>query len=244
MPRFPHRSPSLLRALLCATLLALPPGAAFAGGENSLRSGATAIQFQALGWGGSRSTIRTMGIYLKQHLAERSALRIGADFSVDNASSDRPQVVPVPPVGSSRSSSQTAYAAQAALEFLRYLEGEGPFTMYVGVGPVWSWYNRVNEYTHEYDTSDTTVVVEHGRDESRSWTIGATASVGFEWFVVQRLSVLGRMGASLGFGERSSYYKYTVTGGTSAVPPRTSDSKSSVTVAGTDGVMLGFSAYF
>src|SRR5687767_5429604 len=56
---------------------------------NSVHGGASSVQFLTFG-GGYRTPFRTSGLYFKTHLSDRSALRVGTDFSLDEATATDP----------------------------------------------------------------------------------------------------------------------------------------------------------
>jgi hypothetical protein len=79
--------------------------------------------------------------------------------------------------------------------------------------------------------------------EIRSWEVGATAGVGFEWFFKRKLSVLGRVGANLAFGKQheSTSSAYDVSDPNTYSSRRTNYS----TVASTSSSSaLGLAVYF
>ena len=224
----------VIRVALVAWLLSAASRSDAAPSEfNSLNSGATSIQLLTFG-GGYRGSLRTSGIYLKSHFSDRGALRAGVDFSLSESSGkgSRP-----PDGGNDRN-----YYVIAAAEIDEYVDASGPVTAFIGVGPYWAKSREFYERTETYDYDPTTPVTYYSKYERRSWEVGASAVVGVEWFFKRRLSLLGRVGATLGFGktrERSRDY--------STYPSFSETSRrfdASTAQAGTSGAALGLGVYF
>src|SRR5437867_12668365 len=87
----------LLLGVLGTALTLHPSRAASADESNSLRGGSTAIQFLTFG-GGYRSPFRTSGLYVRHHLSDRGALRVGVDFTIDESTGESPPGVVEPSV--------------------------------------------------------------------------------------------------------------------------------------------------
>jgi len=155
---------------------------------NSIRAGAVSIQL--LTFGSLNSTIfQTSGLYVKAHFSDRGALRLGASFAVDDYSgSIRSQFASV------RSDFSVVTLAAEVLEFL---DASGSVTTFVGVGPYWERGSGSGKSSTNPGPGYASIF----RSESKSWELGGSASFGFEWFLKQKLSVIGRMGASLGIGK-------------------------------------------
>jgi hypothetical protein len=204
---------------------------------NSLKGGSTSIQFLSFG-GESRGLFRTSGLYMKRHLTDRTALRIGADFSVQESSGE------TPPSGAPGTVNNTRdYSISLVGEVTRYLDATGPVTMFVGLGPYWT---RGRSFYEQWttQTSGGTDYSYHDKNDGRYWEIGGSAALGFEWFVKRKLSVLGRVGASVGFGERHQNYAYEYSdGGIITVRSARRFDGTTAAAASSTGA-LGFSAYF
>jgi hypothetical protein len=135
------------------------------------------------------------------------------------------------------------YALTVSAEFDRYLAAAGSFALFVGAGPYWARGRNFTEYVYSSVDPPGIAYGDRRSQESRTWELGGFATTGFEWFVRPRLSVLGRVGASFGFGERHQYDREASWRGAEGVS-RTSQFDSSTASAGTSTAALGLSAYF
>ena len=179
---------------------------------NSLRTGATSIQFLAIG-GASRPSFRPSGLYLKWHMSDRNAFRLGTDFSLDESSGKNSLPIPSPPYFGTRTyQNDRNYSVSVSAEFERYVDATGPVTIFVGFGPFWSRGRAYYDETVFYDSYPIASTQTY-LDEQRSWEVGASASIGFEWFFKRKLSLLGRVGGNLGFGERHQNRRVTFSDG-------------------------------
>ena len=231
---------SRFTALLLALLgIALMIGQARAHSDdpsNSLTGGSTAIQFQTFG-GGYRTPFRTSGIYLKHHLSDRSAVRVGVDFNLDASSGDTP-----PGTLQSSAEDNEYYSVAVAGEFTRYIDASGQVTVFVGLGPYWQRGRSFNE-RWQTDINGTSIYTSHSKYEARTWEVGGSVTLGFEWFFRRKLSLLGRVGASVGFGEKHSINQYEASDGVNSYSDtRRFDSDTST--AGSSNAALGLSVYF
>ena len=166
---------------------------------NSIESGATSVQFLTFG-GGSQTPFRTNGIYAKTHLSDRVALRVGTMFGIFQSHGDSPPS-PLPSTGNSEN-----YSISVSAEFQEYVDATGPVTLFLGFGPYWSR-SRYKQDTVRYQPNGSSYYIDSYEEEQKSWEIGGSAAVGFEWFFRRKLSVLGRIGASFGFGKDHSSYR-------------------------------------
>jgi len=169
--------------------------------QNSIRAGATSVQFLTFGGGYRSPAFRTSGIYLKSHFSDRGALRIGTEFSYDNFSGESS------PTSSPVSQDYESYSFSVSAEFDEYVDATGPVTAFLGAGPYWSRgrYTRQSSRTDIYNNLQYS---SYSRRESKSWEVGASIGAGFEWFFKQKLSLVGRVGASLGFGKSHAHEEF------------------------------------
>jgi hypothetical protein len=230
------RRPSARLGLAAAGVLSFLAGAALADEEIPLRSGATSVQLLALG-GSSRSSLRAAGLYIKRHLSRGSALRAGVDFSLDESTGSSPPGYATPYSANSRS-----YGVTVSGEYDRYLASTGQVAVFVGIGPYWTRGRNLYEYSETRVLAPGELYGYNDRREIRTWELGGTAVVGFEWFFRPRLSVLGRVGAGLGFGERHESEDTREFGLYNSA--RGSRLNSTTVSAGTSTAALGLSAYF
>jgi hypothetical protein len=204
---------------------------------NSIHAGATSIQFVTFG-GGYTSPFTTNGIYLKTHFSDRGALRIGTDFYFNETSGESPPELP------QRTRDDQDYSYTVSAEIQQYVDTRGPVTIFFGFGPFWK---RAN--FRALDTQRSTYLgityYQYAEYESRNWTIGGSAAAGFEWFFKRKLSVLGRVGASVGFGEQRNGHHYLTTDQFGTVLDDRRDRVDSDTAtASSSSAALGFGIYF
>jgi len=202
LPRLPW--PVSLACVAAFLALGACPSAAERSDEvNSIHAGAASIQFLTFG-GGYTSPLATNGIYLKAHFSDRGALRIGTDFSLSEASGDG--------TGDSfvRIRNYGSHSFTVSAEIEEYVDRRGPVTVFFGFGPYWKrsdYHDDGSRTTFNSGVSYYTI----DSSNSTSWVVGGAASAGFEWFFKRKLSVLGRVGASFGFGKQHDSFRYTTT---------------------------------
>jgi len=201
---------------------------------NSIASGAFALEFLTFG-GGWQQPFTASGIYMKLHLSDRGALRAGTSFSLSQSSSTNP-IGYYAPQGNDRN-----YSITVSSEYDYYVDDSGPVTVYLGFGPYWSRLRNLYERT-QLLSSTSTVPYEYYSDEYRRWEVGGTASAGFEWFFKRKLSLTGRVGASVGFGEMHNLHRDRYFDGvdTQDISVRRDATTSA---AGTSSAALGISVY-
>lgn len=200
---------------------------------NSIASGSFAVQFLTFG-GGYQQPFSTSGIFMKAHLSDRGALRVGTTFNLDQASSTNPLAI-YQDTGNDRS-----YAFTVSSEYEYYADETGPVTFFVGFGPYWRRARNMYERTLIYDA--TSGAMQYYNDESRAWEVGGAASMGLEWFFKRKLSLLARVGASFGFGQRhDSHFDRYFDGFQYHESRARRDSNTST--AGTSAAELGLSIY-
>jgi len=200
---------------------------------NSIHAGATSVQLLTFG-GGYRGSLRTSGIYLKSHISDRGAIRAGVDLSLDESSGKNP-------LGPGAENNRRYYVIVGA-ELDEYVDASGSVTVFLGVGPYWTrsreFYDRLDVFSPDPSTTYTY----YNSFESRGWEAGGSAVVGVEWFFKRRLSLLGRVGATLGFGKR---HERQVADSTDPNYVGTvSEFNSSTVQAGTSTAALGLGIYF
>jgi len=195
---------------------------------NSIHARATSIQFFAFG-GGSHA------VALKSHFSDRGAVRVGVNLSLDESTGNGPRSE-LPHLLNTRN-----YLISVSGEIQEYVDARGPVTVFVGAGPYWTRGRNSYEETRYYVAYDSTTHYTYSKSERTSWQVGGTATAGFEWFFKRKLSVIGRAGASFGFGKRhedSIYFNDYF------IPPSGAGHfDSSTASAGTSSATLGFAVY-
>jgi hypothetical protein len=226
---------------LALVALFLAVGAGACGAEpsdiNSIHAGATSIQFVTFG-GGYTSPFTTNGIYLKTHFSDRGALRIGTDFYLSESSGDTPE----DPSQQTRDYKSHSYTVSAEIQ--EYVDPKGPVTVFLGFGPYWKRGDFRDVYSRQSTNSGFTYY-NYSEFETRSWTVGGSAAAGFEWFFKRKLSVLGRVGASFGFGKQRDGHHFRTTDQFGTVLEDRRDRVDSNTATATSSsAALGFGLYF
>ena len=235
------------RAALSAFVFALASSSAFADSErsdnppvdrpvNSIHAGATSVQFLTFGGGYRAPAFRTSGIYLKTHLSDRGALRVGTEFTLDESSGESP------PPELPNNSHITSYSVSVSAEIDEYVDATGPVTVFLGFGPYWSR-GRYSSEASGYLTYSNVTFSRYSKSEYRFWEVGGSAGAGFEWFFKRKLSLIGRVGASLGFGRtrRTSEYRYGDPYGSES---HSENFKASTATASSSAAALGLGLYF
>ena len=156
---------------------------------NSIHAGALSVQLLTFGSG-------TNGIFAKWHVSDRAALRLGTDFYISESSGDSP--VGQPERGETSTSQRHQY--RISLELEDYVDATGPVTMFLGAGPFFAHSYSLDDFSG-YQTYNFVTYYDYFRGERTGWALGGTASAGFEWFFRRKLSVIGRVSASLAFGK-------------------------------------------
>jgi|SRR5688572_2852502 len=205
---------------------------------NSLHDGAASVQFLTFG-GGYRTPFRTSGFYFKTHLSDRTAFRVGTDFSLDESSATDPLRDDV-----NYSSNTRSYSISVSSEFQRYIDGDGSVTVFLGFGPYWSRGRNYFDYaSRRYADLYGRAWFDTYQNETRGWEVGASAAVGFEWFFKRKLSLLGRVGSSVGFGRRHEIRHSNYFDGIQN-HPSVERSDATTATAGFSGAALGIGVYF
>lgn len=202
---------------------------------NSIHSGAASVQFLTFG-GGNQAPFRTTGIYFKTHFSDRGALRVGTDFTV----SENHGEYPANQLPHTRNSD--SYSVSVSAEFEEYVDATGPVTVFLGVGPYWSR-SRYKADEVRYEQLFSSYYINSYKNDSRSWEVGGSAAAGFEWFFKRKLSVVGRVGASFGFGK--THYETTYIFGDVTNPTTDRNIIDATTAsASSSSAALGLGLYF
>jgi hypothetical protein len=219
---------------LCALVSARPSSAAeWNRPSNSIHAGATSVQFLTFGGTNRFPAFSSAGLYLKYHFSDRGALRVGSNFYLDELSAKNPK----PPNTSTRDSRNYSVSVSAELE--EYVDATGTVTIFLGVGPYWTR-GRAFEQFYYLDTSSPYYTL--SRYETKYWEVGGSAAVGFEWFFKRTLSLIGRGGASLGFGKNhGSNYRET---NYPNVPIEDNHFEATTATAGSSATALGMAVHF
>jgi hypothetical protein len=199
--------------------------------KNSLRAGVWALQFRInnnFTLGGFQGGV----ISLKHHRSARSAFRLGLSlgFAADDDQSyltTRNDTVIVDGKQDRRNNRQNV---RLDLQYVRYPNPGSRVNLFVGVGPLLSYYR--NYYEQE---SNTAVAYQ----ERTSWGVGASGQLGVEWFATKSISLHAEYGVFIQY-VWSSEEGQTVDTTTRRV---TSGDGRSVNF-GASSLLFGLSAYF
>jgi hypothetical protein len=153
---------------------------------NSIHAGATSVQLLTLGGG-------TNGIFVKCHFSDRGALRVGTTFDFSEQTGDNAAGSPL------QARRYRSYNFTGSAEIQEFVDATGPVVLFVGFGPFYSRSYGLDQWTSGPDYFGNTYY--YARYEDSRWLVGGGVSTGFEWFFKRKLSVIGRVGASLGFGK-------------------------------------------
>jgi hypothetical protein len=205
--------------------------------HNSLHDGAASVQFLTFG-GGYQTPFQTSGLYFKTHLSDRTAFRVGVDFDLKESSAKDPLGDDVNYTANTRN-----HSVGVSSEFQRYIDGDGSVTVFLGFGPYWSWSRSYFDYARRYLDFYGPTWVDVYQSETRGWEVGASASVGFEWFFKRKLSLLGRVGSSVGFGKRHEIRNTNYFDGVQN-HPRVERFDATTVSAGISAAALGIGVYF
>ena len=233
MRRSPRGQGSWLGAVFAALTLAAPASAETAS-SNSIHAGAVSVQYLAFGGSSKFSGSTRSGVFVKAHFSDRGAVRLGASLSLDESTGKRPAQLPAE-VGNTRD-----YEIYVWSEVQVFLDARGPVTTFVSLGPYWGKSRRMYEETYYALAPDSTERSSHYQDEERSWEAGVTAATGFEWFFRRRISVIGRLGAGIGYTKQHQTYIRSYDDASS----QRQRFDFSSTFSGTSSAALGLSAYF
>jgi len=196
------------RALLCFIAVGSLLGTvdpSFASREhdefNSIHAGAVSIQLLAFGAGMLMApTFSTSGIFIKTHFSDRNALRVGTALFLDESTGESPPGQPL------NFDVARFYSISVSAEIDHYIDARGPVTAFLGIGPYWSRSRSSHEFGRTFSPTD----FYYSRSENRSWEVGAAGAAGFEWFFRRQLSVIARVGASVGFGKLHEDYSGSI----------------------------------
>jgi hypothetical protein len=176
-------------------------------------------------------------VYFKTHFSDRGALRIGADFNFNESHGDSPAQQ-----ASSYARNSDSHSVIVSASIDEYVDDTGPVTVLLGIGPYWSQGQGSSDLV-QYQPYNSTYYVYSYTEESRSWELGGTAAAGFEWFFKRKLSVVGRVGASFGFG-RIHRENTNTSGPVGNVTTETLELNSKTATASSSAASLGFGLYF
>lgn len=169
--------------------------------ENSLKKGKFAVQI-GVGENFTLKSFEDFTLAAKYHISSRIALRLSgsADYHHFEGSQYIYYITPPegyvydPDMGDVRS-----YYTQ--LQFIYYLNPKSDINVYLGIGPRGSYASNTERYN--YENGDYNVRY------NELWSLGGTASLGFEWFPIKSISLTAEYFAYFQKGKThysSTYY--------------------------------------
>jgi hypothetical protein len=177
--------------------------------NNSLREGTWAMQF-GITSNFTLTSFQGTTLALKYQLSDRDAIRGG--ITISGSTSDGNTSV----LGSVADTSYGAVPENSltdaanvsfVVQYLRYINPNGPVHFYLGLGPSVS-------YSYSHSSSDNSVLNNastHGywvrtvsRSNSHQWGTGGAGVAGVEWFAVQWLSIRAEYSESIQYQWRST----------------------------------------
>jgi|SRR5882672_2979212 len=226
---------------LLLTLCAAPCVADSDAAYNSIHAGAASFQFVTFGGTSRAPAFSTSGIYMKTHFSDRGAVRVGIDFSLNSNSVTRRDP---PDYVSSVKYNTRNYSYNTSAEIQEYVDARGPVTIFFGLGPYWRKARTFNDETATVRPNNSGITyVSYRKAEQKAWEVGGAGSIGFEWFFRSKLSVLGRVGATFGFGKTQDTYHSHYDNVPNAPPPLNARTDANTATAGSSSAALGLAIY-
>ena len=177
--------------------------------NNSLKEGTWAMQF-GITSNFTLTSFQGTTLALKYQLSDRSAIRGGITIngSISDGNNSISGSVADTSYGSvPANSSSDAANVSFVLQYLRYINPNGPVHFYLGLGPSVS-------YSYSHSTSDNSTLNSastHGywvrsvsSSNSHQWGTGGAGVAGVEWFAVQWLSIRAEYSESIQYQWRST----------------------------------------
>lgn len=168
--------------------------------ENPLAKGQWAFEFAAEAFSANAASF-----LVRRHLSNRSALQLdaymrarGSDRVEDGIDADEPDTVSESSDGTSND-----YLVQLGASYVFYPKAEGKALLFLSGG---GYYLRAKSRDTESFSVTGPSVNRIGvfDSEARTWGVGATGKIGFDWFFSPKLSLGSRYGVSLGYSRRVS----------------------------------------
>ena len=227
------RNPRLfiLSLLVCAGL-AITARA----GENSLKEGAWALQFQVIR-NFQLASFQGSTISIKKHLSDGTALRAGVSLGfslLDREGTDYVNDTIV----QSEDSDDNMTSFGFVVQMIKYPNPLAATNLYYGVGPTFAY-----SHTKDYQVVEDPIDGDSRSNDRRrtSWHAGMSSVIGIEWFPRSNISLLAEYGVSL-YYERTRYTietRYSPQERTT----KTEDNTDGFVLAGSS-VKFGLSVYF
>ena len=205
-------------------------------GENSLKKGAWALQFQVV-QNFQLASFQGSTISIKKHTSDGSALRAGVSMDFSLQDTDGTNTVN-DTIVQSEDSDDNMTSFGFVVQMIKYPNPLAATNLYYGIGPTFA-YSHFKDYQVIEDPIDGDI---RSDDRRRTrWYAGVSGVVGIEWFPRSDISFLAEYGVSL-------YYEHTKLTTESWRSPqerttKTEDNTDGFVLAGSS-VKFGLSVYF
>ncbi len=163
---------------------------------NYLKGGKWALQFD-LGAFINPTYFKSIELGIKSQLSTRSAVRLGIGFNLNSSDGDFSSNSYNTPL------TRKDYQFAVSLNYLYYLNPKDVVCFYGGVGPVYEYYETASDEVNSDESQGMIFTYEYHRS-SRSLYAGAEAVVGVEWFIHERICILGEYNLLFKLGKYSS----------------------------------------
>ncbi len=221
----------ILSLLVCAGL-AMTVNA----GENSLKKGAWALQFQVV-QNFQLASFQGGMLSIKRHLSDGTALRVGVSMDLSAESGEGTTTVS-DSITASSDLDNDLVSFGLVVQMIKYPSPSAATNFYYGIGPTFTYRSAKNRTfsVNPYDGNTRTA------DEERtSWHAGVSGVVGIEWFARSNISLMAEYRLSL-YYERTEY-KSEIRYSTQELE-RESETNTDGFVLDGSSVKFGLSVYF
>jgi hypothetical protein len=210
-------------AALTLAAIALFVSSAAAQRANSLEDGAWALQF---GVEGDFISVDSFagGLSLKRHFSPQSAFRVGINASAQDSNRDYSDV----DIENGSDSWRTGINAI----YQRYVKPDADAVVYWGVGPAFDYSHSSNTTTRGDSLSS--------ESTSKTWSVGAEAMLGVEWFATRVISFHAEYVAGFDYYSQTNVYETNYYG----VVDRRQENRDGWSSSLDSGVRFGLSVYF
>jgi hypothetical protein len=181
---------------------------------NSLKEGAWALQF-GISSNFTLTSFQGTTFSIKYQLSDKTALRGG--ISLSSSTNDGNGMVSGLNADTSigflpSNNSSNSQSISFILQYLWYMNPSGPVHVFVGLGPSFSYSHSKNNSTSPNNQGS--YLSDYAQSSSLTqWGVGATGSVGVEWFPSQWFSLRAEYSESLKYlwGSNTSMSDYSAT---------------------------------
>ena len=218
---------------------------------NSLKPGAWAIQF-AIGQNFTLSSFQGATISMKYHISTTNAMRVGISvFGNTGSSTSLTTPAQADTLGSSNSmnNSSNSQTIELRAQYIWYLNPEGITHFFTGLGPIVSFRHGRDEREaiNTYNSGSSNTWSKQTQTQiSNSWSIGASALAGVEYFPTRLFSLHAEYDLYLTYQHEKSEFtsKFLNSSGSYSSSTNNSTGIDNQWTLGGGGVTFGLSIYF